>query len=279
MSKNDINNENLKTIFKDSFIWCAASTHPGEEKIDLNFVKDLSESFDVYVNDAFSASHRKHASITGFAKYLPAVAGDYLLEEIRNINLFLKNKTKPNFAIIGGSKVSSKIKLLNNLIELFTTIAIGGAMANTFLLSNNHNVGKSIVEEDLINEAKNIQLKAKNYNCKLILPIDVVCSKSIKDKTSIRYCDIKNIFPNHMILDIGKKYGPIELSLLPIGAYKPRWFMKYNHMIPEDAVQAHKDLQSNQSMAIHFGTFSLGDDAFDDPINELNLAINCSFFL
>ena len=74
-------------------------------------------------------------------------------------------------------------------------------------------------------------------------------------------------------LDIGKKYGPIELSLLPIGAYKPRWFMKYNHMSPQDAVQAHKDLQSKQSMAIHFGTFSLGDDAFDDPINELSLAI------
>ena len=207
--------------------------HPGEEKIDLNFVKDLSKSFDVYVNDAFSASHRKHASITGFAKYLPAVAGDYLLEEIRNINLFLKNKTKPNFAIIGGSKVSSKIKLLNNLIELFTTIAIGGAMANTFLLSNNHNVGKSIVEEDLINEAKKIQLKAKNYNCKLILPIDVVCSNSIKDKTSIRYCDIKNIFPNHMILDIGKKSTKLITNEIlkskmllwngPVGAfeYKP----------------------------------------------------------
>ena len=74
-------------------------------------------------------------------------------------------------------------------------------------------------------------------------------------------------------LDIGKKYGPIELSLLPIGAYKPRWFMKYNHMNPQDALQAHKDLQSKQSMAIHFGTFSLGDDAFDDPTNELSLAI------
>ena len=76
--------------------------------------------------------------------------------------------------------------------------------------------------------------------------------------------------------DIGKQYGPIELSLLPIGAYKPRWFMKYNHMDPEDAIQAHKDLKSNESMAIHFGTFSLGDDGFEDPVNELSLALKAN---
>ena len=106
-------------------------------------------------------------------------------------------------------------------------------MANTFLLSNNNNIGKSVAEEELIDEAKKIQLKAKNYNCKLILPIDAVCSNNIKDKTSIRHCDIKSIFPNHMILDIGKKSTKIISDEIlksrmilwngPVGAfeYKP----------------------------------------------------------
>ena len=111
-----------------------------EEKIDLNFAKNVSSLFDVYVNDAFSASHRNHTSIVGFAKYIPAVAGNHLMQEIEKIDLFLKNSKKPNMAIVGGSKISTKIKLLNNLIKQFNCIVIGGAMANTFLLSQNINV-------------------------------------------------------------------------------------------------------------------------------------------
>ena len=117
-----------------------------EEKIDLNFAKNISSLFDVYVNDAFSASHRNHTSITGFAKYIPAVAGNHLMHEIKEIDSFLENSKKPNIAIVGGSKISTKIKLLNNLIKQFNCIVIGGAMANTFLLSNNINIGKSLVE-------------------------------------------------------------------------------------------------------------------------------------
>ncbi|MDC6447669.1 phosphoglycerate kinase [Alphaproteobacteria bacterium] len=175
----------------------------GEERLDFNFAKDVSEHFDVYVNDAFSVSHRKHTSIIGFAKYLPAVAGYQLLDEIKNIDIFLQNKKKPNLAIIGGSKISTKIKLLNNLIELFSTIFIGGAMANTFLLANQYSVGTSLVEENLINVAKGIQKKAINYGCKLILPVDVVCSESLQNSENIRYCNINNVLSNQMILDVG----------------------------------------------------------------------------
>ena len=174
-----------------------------EEKIDLEFAKKISKLFDVYVNDAFSASHRNHTSITGFAKFIPAVAGDHLVSEIKNINAFLENSKKPNLAIIGGSKISTKIYLLNNLIEQFSAIAIGGAMANTFLLANKISVGKSLVEENLVNEAINIQKKAKNLNCKLILPVDAVCGKNIQDKNPVDY-NIDYIPQHSMILDIGK---------------------------------------------------------------------------
>ena len=153
-----------------------------EENIDLTFAKSLTTLFDVYVNDAFSASHRNHTSITGFTKYIPAVAGNQLIKEINNINTFLENSKKPNMAIVGGSKISTKIKLLNNLVEQFSAIVIGGAMANTFLLANNMYIGNSLAEENLISEAINIQTEASKLNCKIILPSDVVCGKNIKDK-------------------------------------------------------------------------------------------------
>ena len=175
-----------------------------EENIDLNFAKKISSLFDVYVNDAFSASHRNHTSITGFPKFLPAVAGNHMIKEIDNINSFLDNAKKPNMAIVGGSKISTKIQLLNNLIEQFSVIVIGGAMANTFLLANNYNVGKSLVEKNLIQEANNIQLKAKKLNCELILPIDVLCGKNTHDTNPVNR-NIHELSPEEMILDIGEK--------------------------------------------------------------------------
>ncbi len=174
-----------------------------EENIDLEFTKRISVLFNVFVNDAFSSSHRNHMSIVGFPNFLPAVAGDHLLKEIHNINFFLKNTKKPNMAILGGSKISTKIQLLKNLIEQFSLIAVGGAMANTFLLAKKINIGKSLVEKNLIDEALIIKEKAKKFNCKLILPTDVVCGKNIQDRNP-KNCNIEEIEPNEMILDIGK---------------------------------------------------------------------------
>jgi len=211
-----------------------------EEKIDLHFAKRISNLFDVYVNDAFSASHRNHTSITGFAKFLPAVAGNHLIKEIDNINFFLENSKKPNMAIVGGSKISTKIQLLNNLIKQFSTIAIGGAMANTFLLANKKNVGNSLIEENLNEEAIKVQLKAKKLNCKLILPVDVVCGKNIQDTNPV-YRKIDEISSDDMILDIGK----ITTKLIneeiinskmvlwngPVGAFEYKPFDKATNII------------------------------------------------
>tara|TARA_Y100000590_G_scaffold450191_1_gene589463 strand:- start:519 stop:1718 length:1200 start_codon:yes stop_codon:yes gene_type:complete len=206
---------------------------PGEEKNDESFAKNLSSFFDIYVNDAFSSSHREHSSIVGLTKFLPSVAGDSLITEMKNINSFLEDSKKPNLAIIGGSKISTKIHLLNNLTELFDTIIVGGAMANTFLYANKINVGISLVEKDYSENAKSIQIKAKNSNCKLILPIDVVCSNNHQDIKNIRYCEIANVLPDQMILDVGEKtINVIKNEILksqmllwngPLGAfeYKP----------------------------------------------------------
>ena len=176
-----------------------------EEKNDLNFSKLLASCFDIYINDAFSASHRNHASITGITNYLPSYAGFSFSKEIENLDKFLENSNKPNLAIIGGSKVSTKIKVLENLVELFDSIAIGGAMANTFLLSNNYNVGSSLVENDFIHLSKEIQKKAESKNCKIILPTDVVCSKNLENRKHFETYSINDIPNDQMIFDVGEK--------------------------------------------------------------------------
>ncbi len=201
-----------------------------EEKNDLNFSKLLASSFDIYINDAFSASHRNHASITGITNYLPSYAGLSFSKEIENLDKFLENSNKPNLAIIGGSKVSTKIKVLENLVEMFDSLLIGGAMANTFLLSNNYNVGSSLVENDFIELSKKIQKKAESKNCKILLPTDVVCSKNLEDRTNVKTYSINNIPNDQMILDVGEQTTKLisdeilkSKSLLwngPLGAFE-----------------------------------------------------------
>ncbi len=201
-----------------------------EEKNDSDFSKLLASSFDVYINDAFSVSHRNHASITGITKYIPSYAGLSFSKEIENLDKFLDNSNKPNLAIIGGSKVSTKIKVLENLVEIFDSIVIGGAMANTFLLSNNYKVGSSLVENDFIDLSKEIQIKAESKNCKILLPIDVVCSKNLEHRENIETHSINNIPNNQMILDVGKQTTKLisdqilkSKSLLwngPLGAFE-----------------------------------------------------------
>jgi len=205
----------------------------GEEKNDTNFAKELSKNFDVYVNDAFSVSHKQHASIVGITYYLPSLAGDSLLDEMKNLEIFFNNPKKPNTAILGGSKISTKIELIHSLIKYFDNIVIGGAMANTFLLAQGYNIGKSLVEKKLIKTAEEILKKAKNYNCNIIFPTDVVCSNNLNDSINIRRSNINNILPNQMILDIGNRTIEIIIKTLlksnmilwngPLGAfeYKP----------------------------------------------------------
>lgn len=207
--------------------------YKAEEVNDYTFAKNLAQHFDVFVNDAFSVSHRSHASIVGITKHLPSVAGVSLINEIENLNKFLKKNIKSSTAIIGGSKVSTKLKVFDNLIEIFDTLIVGGAMANTFLYSKGYGIGKSLVEKDLVDDVKLILKKMSNYNKNIILPIDLVCSKNLTDSTNIKIADIENILPDQIAFDIGNKtIETIRSSLLiskmilwngPLGAfeYKP----------------------------------------------------------
>ena len=207
--------------------------YEGEEKNDLHLAKMIAEYFDVYVNDAFSVSHRNHVSVQSITNYLPSVAGNNLVKEIENLNKLFKSPIRPNAAIIGGSKVSSKLLLLNNLIESFNTLIIGGALANTFLFAQGYNMGKSFVEKYLIKDAIDILDKSKKFKTKIILPIDVICSNKIDDSININTIDINKIESEQIAFDIGENTIILIKKILqssklilwngPLGAfeYKP----------------------------------------------------------
>ena len=204
--------------------------YEGEEKNDLNFAKELTKNFDVYVNDAFSASHRKHASIVRVTQFLPSIAGDSLLSEIKNLELFINTSRKPSTAIIGGSKISTKINIIHNLVKYFDNIIIGGAMANTFLFAQGFEVGKSLVEQELADVAKTILDRGRTYDCNIILPIDVVCSNHLNDSINVKHSEIKNVLSDQVILDLGNQTIQIIIKTIlksnmilwngPLGAFE-----------------------------------------------------------
>ncbi|MDB5478064.1 MAG: pgk [Alphaproteobacteria bacterium] len=148
-----------------------------EEKNDSNFARQLAALGDIYVNDAFSASHRAHASIEGLAKLLPAYAGLLMEEELNALQNALENPKRPTAAIIGGSKVSTKLSVLNNLVQKVDYLILGGGMANTFLITQGIEVGKSLCEHNMIDEAKKIMATAEKSGCKILLPVDRIAVK------------------------------------------------------------------------------------------------------
>jgi len=175
----------------------------GEESNDSKFSKKLSNLGDIYVNDAFSCSHRFHASIEGITKYIPSYFGLQITEEINALKKITSEIKKPVTLIIGGSKISTKIRIINNLIKKFNNVIIVGGMANTMLKHTGSKVGKSICENDCEALIKEILENSNKYNCKITCPVDVVVSKNPKDVGKNK--DIKEIDDNEMILDIGPK--------------------------------------------------------------------------
>ena len=179
--------------------------YEGEENNDDDFSKSLADIADIYVNDAFSVCHREHASVHGITKYLPSYAGFALNLEIEMLEKALKDSEPPMMAIIGGSKVSSKLSLLGNLIEKMQFLAIGGGMANTFLAAQGKNIGASFYEKNMIGEAKEILEKAKISNCDIILPIDAVVANKLEFGVESNTVELKDVLKENMILDVGEK--------------------------------------------------------------------------
>ncbi|MCC2611429.1 phosphoglycerate kinase [Neorhizobium sp. Rsf11] len=179
--------------------------HKGEEKNDAAFTAALAENGDIYVNDAFSAAHRAHASTEGLAHHLPAYAGRTMQEELEALEKGLGNPARPVVAIVGGAKVSTKIDLLKNLVKKVDALVIGGGMANTFLAAKGINVGKSLCEHDLADTAREIMKEAEAANCAIVLPADGVVAREFKAGAANEVVDIASIPADAMVLDVGPK--------------------------------------------------------------------------
>lgn len=179
--------------------------HKGEEKNDAQFAAALARSGDVYVNDAFSAAHRAHASTEGLARLLPAFAGPLMIEEIGALRAVLDAPQRPVAALVGGAKVSSKITILKHLIGKVDKLIIGGGMANTFLMSHGVDVGKSLAEPDMLETAREIMTAAKATGCAVVLPEDAVIAREFKSAVATAVVPTLAVPSDSMILDVGPK--------------------------------------------------------------------------
>ncbi len=177
--------------------------HKGEEKNDPAFAQQLAELGDLYVNDAFSAAHRAHASTEGLARLLPAYAGCAMARELEALDAALGKPQKPVIGIVGGAKVSTKLDLLKNLVAKLDYLAIGGGMANTFLFAQGVDVGGSLCEQDLADTAREIIEEARRQGCELLLPVDVVVAKGVKPGIESGVRALDRIAADDLILDAG----------------------------------------------------------------------------
>ncbi|MFZ1743879.1 MAG: phosphoglycerate kinase, partial [Pontixanthobacter sp.] len=176
----------------------------GEEANDPEFAKGIAANGDFYVNDAFSAAHRAHASTEGLAHILPAYAGRAMEKELKALEAALEKPEQPVAAVVGGAKVSSKLAVLENLVGKVQHLIIGGGMANTFLAARGVDVGKSLCEHDLTDIANTIMDKADHAGCTVHLPYDVVVSKEFAaNPSSLRICNVHEVAADEMILDVG----------------------------------------------------------------------------
>ena len=244
--------EKAVAAMKPGEIVCLENTrfYPGEEKNDPDFVKQLAKLGDLWVNDAFSTAHRAHASTEGLGHVLPAYAGATMLEELVALEKALEKPERPVAAIVGGAKISTKLDLLSNLLQKVDALIIGGAMANTFLLALGKPVGKSLVEQDLVQTARDIMNKAKAEKREIVLPVDVVVAKEFKANAPSRAIDVDKVGPEEMILDIGPRSIEQAISVLarmktlvwngPFGAFEMEPFDNGTVEVAEAAAELTK---------------------------------------
>ncbi len=183
--------------------------NPGEKANDSDFGKDLAELGDIFVNDAFGAAHRAHASTVGVAKYLPAVGGFLLEQEVTTLSRLLENPARPFIAILGGSKVSDKVGVVNKFLDVVDGLLIGGGMCFTFLKAKGLQIGKSICEDEELDNAKKMLDKAEANDVALYLPSDVVVAKECSTGSVVTVVDVEDIPADEMGLDI----GPVSVEI------------------------------------------------------------------
>jgi len=220
-----------------------------EESNEKTFAKELSKMGDIYINEAFSCSHREHASVCEITKYIDSYAGKLLSEEVNVINMLTNKAEKPVGCIIGGSKISTKIGILSNLVKKMQTIIIVGAMANNFIKYKGHNIGKSLFEKNKENLIKDIIEKCETNNCRLIIPEDVIVAKNYESETKLK--SLNEIDDTDLILDIGentlkKIYNIIDKSKTilwngPAGYFELEKFFMGSNKIAKKIAQKTKN--------------------------------------
>lgn len=199
--------ERAVAAMKDGDVLCLENTrfHAGEESNDPAFVDALAKLGDIWVNDAFSAAHRAHASTEGLGHKLPAYAGRTMQAELEALSKALERPARPVIAIVGGAKVSTKLELLENLVTRVDALVIGGGMANTFLHAEGVNIGKSLAEKEMAPTAQRIVAKAEASNCAIILPVDAVVAYHFQANAPSQAYGLDAIPEEGMILDIGPR--------------------------------------------------------------------------
>ncbi|MBS4178426.1 phosphoglycerate kinase [Lederbergia citrea] len=227
--------------------------YPGEEKNDPDLAKAFAELADVYVNDAFGAAHRAHASTEGIAKYLPSVAGFLMEKELEVLGKALSNPERPFTAIIGGAKVKDKIGVIEHLLDKVDNLIIGGGLAYTFIKSQGHEVGKSLLEEDKIELAQSFIEKAKEKGVKFYMPVDVTIADDFSENANTKTVSVEEIPADWEALDIGPKTreiykGVIQESKLviwngPMGVFELKPFAHGTKAVAEALAEA-KDTYS-----------------------------------
>jgi phosphoglycerate kinase len=225
--------------------------HKGEEKNDPAFVDALAQLGDIYVNDAFSAAHRAHASTEGLAHKLPAYAGRTMQAELEALGKALDNPVRPVMAVVGGAKISTKLELIGNLMKKVNILAIGGAMANTFLAAGGKEIGKSLCERDLLDTARAILKDAAAGSCRIVLPVDAAVAREFKAHAPSKIVDVEHVGQSEMILDIGPKTIDAVERLLtevktlvwngPFGAFELEPFDKGTVDVARAAARLTKD--------------------------------------
>jgi phosphoglycerate kinase len=234
---------------KNGDIVCLENTrfHRGEEQDDPLFIAALAALGDIWVNDAFSAAHRAHASTEGLGHKLPAYAGRNMQAELDALTRALESPQRPLAAIVGGAKVSTKLDLLGNLVSKVNTLIIGGGMANTFLAAQGRMVGKSLCEHDLAATARETLAKAEAGNCEIVLPVDAVVTKEFRAHAPWRVTPVDAVAADEMILDIGPHTIEHVVSVLaraktlvwngPFGAFEMEPFDNGTVEVAESAAE------------------------------------------
>jgi phosphoglycerate kinase len=241
--------EHAVKVMKPGDILCLENTrfHPEEENNDPAFVQKLAALGDLYVNDAFSAAHRAHASTEGLGHKLPAYAGRSMQAELDALSKALQAPQRPVAAIVGGAKISTKLDLLGNLLNKVDALIIGGAMANTFLAAQGKKVGKSLAEPDLIPTARAIMAQAAEKRREIVLPVDAVVAQKFEAHAPSRMVDVNQVGAGDMILDIGPRSVEHVVSLLarsktlvwngPFGAFEMQPFDNGTIAVAEAAAE------------------------------------------